>query len=118
MRGDYPYSLSSWPQVGTGQRPPIGRNASWYATRESFVRSAIRSWRAEIPSGLRSGAAIALRNHAADNTVKVTAVPLALVVYLTLGGVYSPLRPAVVRQKKINLRSSRHLGIYLVLGRL
>lgn len=34
----------------------------------------------------------------ADNTVKVTAVPLALVAYLTLGGVYSPLCPAVVRQ--------------------
>jgi hypothetical protein len=29
-------------------------------------------------------------------------VPLALVVYLTLGGVYSPLRPAVVRQLLIN----------------
>jgi hypothetical protein len=29
-------------------------------------------------------------------------VPLALVVYLTLGGVYSPLRPAVVRQLFIN----------------
>jgi hypothetical protein len=38
----------------------------------------------------------------ADNTVKVTAVPLALVVHLTLGGVYSPLRPAVVRQLFVN----------------
>ncbi len=38
----------------------------------------------------------------ADNTVKVTAVPLALVVYLILGSVYSPLRPAVVRQLFIN----------------
>jgi hypothetical protein len=29
-------------------------------------------------------------------------VLLALVVYLTLGGVYSPLRPAVVRQLFVN----------------
>jgi hypothetical protein len=29
-------------------------------------------------------------------------VPLALVVYLTLGGVYSPLRPAAVRQLFVN----------------
>jgi hypothetical protein len=29
-------------------------------------------------------------------------VPLALVVYLTLGGVYLPLRPAVVRQLFVN----------------
>jgi hypothetical protein len=38
----------------------------------------------------------------ADNTVKVTAVPFALVVYLTLGGVYSLLSYAVVRQLFIN----------------
>ena len=29
-------------------------------------------------------------------------VPLALVVYLTLGGMYSPLRPTVVRQLFVN----------------
>jgi hypothetical protein len=34
--------------------------------------------------------------------VKVTTVPLALVVYLTLGGVYSLLCSAVVRQLFIN----------------
>jgi hypothetical protein len=34
----------------------------------------------------------------ADHTIKVTTVPLALVVYLILGEVYSPLRSAVVRQ--------------------
>ena len=33
-----------------------------------------------------------------DNTVKVTAVPIALVVYVTLDNMYLPLRPAVVRQ--------------------
>jgi hypothetical protein len=38
----------------------------------------------------------------ADNTVKVTAVPFALVVYFTLGGVSSLLSPAVVRQLSVN----------------
>jgi hypothetical protein len=38
----------------------------------------------------------------ADNTVKVTAVPFALVVYLTLGGMCSLLSPAVVRQLSVN----------------
>jgi hypothetical protein len=37
-----------------------------------------------------------------DNTVKVTMVLLALVVYLILGGVYSPLRLVVVRQLLVN----------------
>lgn len=35
------------------------------------------------------------QNHAADNTVKVTTVPLALAVDIILG---LPLRPAVIRQ--------------------
>jgi hypothetical protein len=43
-----------------------------------------------------------LRNHAADNIVKVTAVLLALVVYLTLGSIYSPLRLIVVCQLFVN----------------
>ena len=34
--------------------------------------------------------------------VKVTIGPLALVVYLILGGVYSPLCPAVVHQLFVN----------------
>ena len=38
----------------------------------------------------------------ADNTVKITAVPFALVVDLTLGSVCSPLSPAVVRQLFVN----------------
>jgi hypothetical protein len=58
MRGDYPYSLISWLQVNTRQQPLMGYNASWYATQELFIQSVIRSWRAKIPSGLCSGAAI------------------------------------------------------------
>ncbi len=46
--------------------------------------------------------AITLRNHVADNTVKVTVVPFTLVIYLTLGSVCSPLSPAVVCQLFIN----------------
>jgi hypothetical protein len=38
----------------------------------------------------------------ADNTVKIAAVPFALVIYLILGGIYSLLNPAVVLQLFIN----------------
>ena len=38
----------------------------------------------------------------ADNTLKVTAVPLALVIYLTLSGVYPLLSSVIVRQLFIN----------------
>jgi hypothetical protein len=37
-----------------------------------------------------------------DNTVKITAVPFALVIYLTLGGLYSLLNPTVVLQLFVN----------------
>lgn len=66
------------------------------------MRRVIRSRRTKILSGLCSRAAIALRYHAADNTVKITAVSLALVIYLILGGEYSLLGPAVVRQLFVN----------------
>jgi hypothetical protein len=38
----------------------------------------------------------------ADNTVKIAAVPFALIIYLTLGGIYSLLSPAVVLQLFVN----------------
>ena len=38
----------------------------------------------------------------ADNTLKVTAVPLALVIYLTLSGIYPLLSSVIVRQLFIN----------------
>jgi hypothetical protein len=38
----------------------------------------------------------------ANDTVKVTTVPFALVVYFTLYGVYLPLSPTVVRQLFVN----------------
>jgi hypothetical protein len=66
------------------------------------MRRIIRSRRTKVLSGLCSRAAIALRYHAADNTVKITAVSLALVIYLILGGEYSLLSPAVVRQLFVN----------------
>ena len=66
------------------------------------MRRAIRSRRAEISSRLRSGKAIALRDHVADNPVKITAVPFAFVVYLTLGGAYSLLSPVVVLQLSVD----------------
>lgn len=41
--------------------------------------------------------AVTLRDHVADNMLKVTAVPLALVIYLILSGVYPLLSSVIVR---------------------
>jgi hypothetical protein len=38
----------------------------------------------------------------ADNTVKITAVPFALIIYLILSDLYSLLNPAVVLQLFVN----------------
>jgi hypothetical protein len=35
-------------QEGTGQEPSAGRITCWYATRESYKKSEMRSWRAEM----------------------------------------------------------------------
>ncbi len=51
----FPHLSISMRQDGTGQRPSLGRRTSWYAALQSLVRRVMRSWRAEMPSGLRSG---------------------------------------------------------------
>jgi hypothetical protein len=51
----FPHLSISIRQDVTGQRPSMGRRTSWYATLQSLVRIVMRSWRAEMPSGLRSG---------------------------------------------------------------